>query len=71
MIRAGECTEPGCGARITVSPKTGLIRKHTPRGVVTGKEWCPAGGTEHPIWQMWLADERAKRGRAEGREDPR
>jgi hypothetical protein len=56
MIRAGECTEPGCGARITVSPRTGLIRKHSPLGVLSGDGWCPAGGQPHPLWAGWLAD---------------
>jgi len=54
VAKAGVCLEPGCGALILVSDRTGLIRRHTPRGVLMGKSWCPAGATIHPDWREHL-----------------
>jgi len=58
MIRAGVCPEPGCGTQILVSERTGLIRRHSPRGVVAGSVWCPTSATPYEqIDQIKQAEE--------------
>jgi len=59
MVKAGLCPQTGCGMRILVVDKTGLIRRHSPKGVSSGPRaaWCPAGGTVHPDWKDLLERE--------------